>query len=56
VRRAFSLIDRVSAHERDLIAGGYYGSTGELDKAIDACELGMADYPRAWTFHSLGSE
>ena len=35
-RRAFALIDRASEYERGLIAGGYYQSTGELDKAIDA--------------------
>ena len=39
--KAFALIDRVSEYERDLIAAGYYASTGELDKAIDAYRVGM---------------
>jgi DNA-binding NtrC family response regulator len=46
------LIDRVSEHERDTIAAGYYGSTGELDKLIDAYRLGIANYPRWWGFHN----
>jgi serine/threonine protein kinase/tetratricopeptide (TPR) repeat protein len=51
-RKAFALIDRVSEHERDTIAAGYYGSTGELDKLIDAYRLGIANYPREWGFHN----
>ena len=49
-RKAFALIDRVSEYERDSIAAGYYESTGELDKAIDAYRLGIENYPRDWGF------
>ncbi|MDQ6708346.1 MAG: hypothetical protein M3Z85_20495 [Acidobacteriota bacterium] len=52
-RKAFAVMDHVSAYERDNIAAGYYESTGELDKAIDAHRLGAADYPRAWGFHNM---
>ena len=55
-RKAFALIDRVSEYERDYIAAGYYESTGELDKAIDACRVGIGNYPRAWEFHNNLSE
>jgi tetratricopeptide (TPR) repeat protein len=51
-RKAFGLIDRVSEYERDIIAAGYYESTGELDKAIDAYRLAIASYPRIWAFHN----
>jgi tetratricopeptide (TPR) repeat protein len=51
-RKAFALIDRVSEYERDAIAAGYYETTGELDKAVDAYRLGIANYPRAWGFHN----
>jgi DNA-binding winged helix-turn-helix (wHTH) protein/tetratricopeptide (TPR) repeat protein len=51
-RKAFALIDRVSEYERYYIAGGYYESTGELDKAIDSYRLGIANYPRDWGFHN----
>jgi predicted Ser/Thr protein kinase len=51
-RKAFALIDRISEYERDFIAAGYYGSTGELDKAIDANRRGMANYPRSFVFHN----
>jgi serine/threonine protein kinase/tetratricopeptide (TPR) repeat protein len=51
-RKAVALIDRVSEYERDNIAAGYYASTGELDKVIDADRLGIANYPRAWVFHN----
>ena len=49
-RKAFALIDRVSEYERVSIAGGYYGSTGELDKEMDGYRLGTENYPRAWGF------
>jgi eukaryotic-like serine/threonine-protein kinase len=49
-RKAFALIDRVSEYERDYIAAGYYESTGQTDKAIDANRLGIQNYPRAWGF------
>jgi eukaryotic-like serine/threonine-protein kinase len=51
-RKAFALIDRVSEYERDLIAAGYYESTGQSDKAIDANRLGIQNFPRAWGFHN----
>jgi DNA-binding winged helix-turn-helix (wHTH) protein len=51
-KKAFALIDRVSKYERYYIAGGYYESTGELDKAIEAYRLGVANYPRDWGFHN----
>ena len=51
-KKAFALIDRVSEYERYYIAGGYYESTGELDKAIEAYRLGVANYPRDWGFHN----
>jgi tetratricopeptide (TPR) repeat protein len=51
-RKAFALIDRVSEYERDGITAGHYESTGELDKAIDAYRLAIANYPRDWGFHN----
>ena len=42
-RKAFALIDRVSERERYAIAAGYYESTGELDKAIDAYRAGYRE-------------
>ena len=30
----------------------YYRATGELDKAIDAYQLGIRNYPRYWGFHN----
>ena len=51
-RKAFALINRVSERERDLITSVYYGSTGELDKEIDAARLGIQNYPRDWGFHN----
>ncbi len=51
-RKAFALIDRVSEYERYYIAGGYYDSTGELDKSMDADRRGTENYPRVWGFHN----
>jgi tetratricopeptide (TPR) repeat protein/predicted Ser/Thr protein kinase len=51
-RKAFALIERVSEYERVSIAAGYYESTGELDKEIDAYRVGIGNYPRAWEFHN----
>jgi eukaryotic-like serine/threonine-protein kinase len=51
-RKAFALIDHVSEYERAYIAAGYYESTGQSDKAIDANRLGIQNYPRAWGFHN----
>jgi serine/threonine protein kinase/Flp pilus assembly protein TadD len=50
VDKAFALVDRVSAYERDYITVYYYGINGEVDKAIDAARLAMRDYPRDWGF------
>jgi eukaryotic-like serine/threonine-protein kinase len=50
IARLSLLIDHVSEYERDLIAAGYYESTGEVDKAIDAYRLGSRNYPREWAF------
>jgi tetratricopeptide (TPR) repeat protein len=50
--KAFALIDRVSEHERHVIAAGYYGSTGEVERAIDAYRAGIESYPRSWGFHN----
>ena len=50
--QAFGFIDRVSEFERNYIAARYYGATGELDKAIDAYQLGIRNYPRFWGFHN----
>jgi eukaryotic-like serine/threonine-protein kinase len=55
-RKAFALIDRVSEYERVSIAGGYYDSTGELDKAMDAYRRGSENYPRVWVFPNNLSE
>jgi tetratricopeptide (TPR) repeat protein/tRNA A-37 threonylcarbamoyl transferase component Bud32 len=51
-KQAFGLIDRVSEFERNSIASHYYSSTGELDKAIDAYQLGVRNYPRYSFFHT----
>jgi tetratricopeptide (TPR) repeat protein len=52
-KQAFSLIDRVSEYERnDITPTYYYWATGELDKAIDAYQLGIRNYPRNWGFHN----
>jgi tetratricopeptide (TPR) repeat protein len=51
-KQAFGLIDRVSEFERNSIASHYYSSTGELDKAIDAHQLGIRNYPRYSFFHT----
>jgi eukaryotic-like serine/threonine-protein kinase len=46
------LIDRVSGYERTGITAYYYRATGELDKEIDAYQLGVRDYPQNWGFHN----
>jgi tetratricopeptide (TPR) repeat protein len=52
-RKAFALAGRVSEFERDHIAGEYYGDcTGEVDKEMDALQLGSRNYPRDWGFHN----
>jgi eukaryotic-like serine/threonine-protein kinase len=55
-KKAFALSDRVSEYERNRIAGGYYETTGESDKAIDAYRLDIANYPRDWGSHNNLSE
>ena len=50
--KAFALIDHVSEFERVRITAAHYETTGELDQAIDALRLGIADYPRYWGFHN----
>ncbi len=35
-----------------IIASFYYRATGESDKAIDAYQLGIRNYPRYWGFHN----
>jgi tetratricopeptide (TPR) repeat protein len=50
--KAFALIDRVSERERYAIAAGYYGSSQELDKALDTYRLGIGNYPRDWGFRN----
>lgn len=51
-KQAFSLIDRVSEYERDVIAPYHYLATGELDQAIGGYRLGIRNYPRFWGFHN----
>jgi tetratricopeptide (TPR) repeat protein len=46
--KAFHLMDRVSEYERDQIAPYNYVTTGEADKAIEAYQAGIRDYPRWW--------
>jgi tetratricopeptide (TPR) repeat protein/predicted Ser/Thr protein kinase len=55
-RQAFALIDRVSEFERDKITGGYYESTRELDKAMEAYRRDIGNYPREWSLHNNLSE
>ena len=49
-KRLSRLIDRVSEYERDAIAPTTTEAHGELDKAIDAYQLGIRNYPRSWGF------
>ncbi len=48
-KQALALTGRISDFERAYIAAGYYGSTGELDKANDAYREVVANYPRDWS-------
>ncbi len=50
--QAFGLVDRVSEWERVKITGYYYLAIGDLDKAIDAEQLGSRNYPRSGGFHN----
>ena len=47
-KKAFDFSDRVSVYERDHIAPYQYTTTGESDKAIEAYQVGIRDYPRWW--------
>jgi DNA-binding winged helix-turn-helix (wHTH) protein/tetratricopeptide (TPR) repeat protein len=51
-KQAFLLVDRVSEFERTGITAYYYRATGELDKEIDAYQLGVRKYPQYWGFHT----
>jgi hypothetical protein len=46
-KKAYALRDRVSEPEKYGIASLYYSATGELDKALQTCELWAESYPRA---------
>jgi serine/threonine protein kinase/tetratricopeptide (TPR) repeat protein len=53
LKKAFSLIDRVSERERLDISGRYYSNvTGELDKALEIFEQDSRAYPRAARPHN----
>jgi eukaryotic-like serine/threonine-protein kinase len=52
LKQAVRLIDRVSEYERDMITKSYYEATGELDRAIDADQLTIRNYPRNWGLHN----
>jgi len=45
-RRAYELRSKVSKRERFYIEGGYYLSTGELEKAAEVYEQWLETYPR----------
>ena len=47
-KRAYSLVDRVSAAERTTITAYYYRATGEVDKEIDAYQLATQSYINRW--------
>ena len=51
-KRAFSLIDRVTEHERLYIASRYYSSvTGDMDKTIEMYQAWVQAYPRDFSPH-----
>jgi eukaryotic-like serine/threonine-protein kinase len=50
-RKAFELRDRVSERERLGIEARYYGTTGEIDKALETYELYSHTYPRSAGAH-----
>ncbi|MBV8520799.1 MAG: protein kinase, partial [Acetobacteraceae bacterium] len=51
-KQAFRFIDHVSEYERDEIAAYYYLTAGEWDKAIEAYQLGIHNYPQYWGTHN----
>ena len=50
--QAFRLVDRVSEYERSLIIPTHYETTGELDKEMDALQLGVRNFPREAILHN----
>jgi tetratricopeptide (TPR) repeat protein len=56
IRKAYDLREKVSERERFLIETRYYFfATGELEKAVQACELWQQTYPReGMPYASLG--
>ena len=52
VDKAFALVGRVSAYERDYITVYYHDYNGELDKAVEADRLAIRNYPRDWGFRN----
>jgi len=54
--KAYQLRDRVSAREKLSISAQYFQATGEVEKAAQTYELGIADYPRSAPAHgNLGA-
>jgi DNA-binding winged helix-turn-helix (wHTH) protein/Flp pilus assembly protein TadD len=52
-RRAYELRDQVSELEKFYIESHYYIVTvGDLDKALQVCEIWAQTYPRDWTAHA----
>jgi len=52
-KKAFSLVDRVTEHERLYIATRYYSSvTGDMDKTIDGYQAWTRAYPREGPPHT----
>ena len=52
LEKAYALREHVSEHERMQITAHYYNSvTGELEKAVQACETWARAYPRDWSPH-----
>jgi hypothetical protein len=53
-RKAYELRDRTSEAERYSIDATYYKDvTGNIEKAIEGCQLWIQAYPRAWFPHGL---
>jgi tetratricopeptide (TPR) repeat protein/predicted Ser/Thr protein kinase len=50
--QAFRRLENVSQFERGTIVGFYHLAFGELDKAIDAYQTAVRDFPRYWGFHN----
>ena len=50
--KAFRLVNKVSDQERAQITSFYYSALGEWDKAIDAYQLGIRDFPRFFGFRN----